>query len=175
MTNNLSPSEITEKAKQIYQAGDYPQAAQAFAEAASAYASTGDPLMVAEMQNNRSVALLLGGEPQSALDAVAGTDKIFEAAQDFRRQGMALTNQASAFEALKRWNDAIDSYKRAGDALEKAHQGDMRAQIFQLLSMLYLRRFKFYDSVITLQSGLAGVTNPTAKQRLMKKILFVRL
>ena len=45
----------------------------------------------------------------------------------------------------------------------------------QLLSMLYLRRFKFYEAVIALQSGLAGVKNPTPKQRFMKKILFVRL
>jgi hypothetical protein len=45
----------------------------------------------------------------------------------------------------------------------------------QLLSALYLRRWKFLDAVITLQSGLAGVKNPTPKQRLMKKFLFFRL
>ena len=175
MTDIPSPSEIAKQAKQTYQAGDYPQAARGFSEAVSAYASAGDSLMAAEMQNNRSVVLLLAGDPRAALEAVAGTGKLFEDAQDFRRQGMALTNQASALEALKRWNEAIDCYKRGGDALEKAHESDMRAQVLQLLSVLYLRRFKFYDSVITLQTGLAGVTNPTFKQRLMKKILFVRL
>jgi hypothetical protein len=45
----------------------------------------------------------------------------------------------------------------------------------QQLSMLHLRRFKFYDAILTLQSGLAGVKNPSLKQRLMKKILFARL
>jgi hypothetical protein len=45
----------------------------------------------------------------------------------------------------------------------------------QLLAALYLRRFKFIDAVIALQSGLAGVKNPTPRQRLMKKILFIRL
>jgi len=45
----------------------------------------------------------------------------------------------------------------------------------QQLAMLHLRRFKFYDAVLTLQSGLAGVKNPNLKQRFMKKILFVHL
>ena len=175
MTGDLSPQEIADQAKRTYQAGDYLQAAQAFAEAATAYANLGDSLMSAEMKNNRSVALLLSGEPQAALEAVEGTESIFADSKDYRRQGMALANQASALEALKRRKDAIEYYKRAGDALEKANEGDLRAGIMQLLAMLYLRRFKFYDAVITLQSGLAGVKNPTSKQRLMKKILFVRI
>jgi tetratricopeptide (TPR) repeat protein len=175
MTNMLPPQEIAEQAKQTYQAGDYVQAAQAFAEAALAYASANDLPMSAEMKNNQSVALLRAGEAQSALDAVEGTDKIFADSSDLRRQGMALANQASALDALKRRQDAIDCFKRASDTLEKANEGDLRADVMQLLSMLYLRRFKFYDAVITLQSGLAGVKNPTLKQRLMKKILFVRV
>jgi len=175
MIDILSPSEIVEQARQSYQAGDYLQAARSFAGAGAAFAFAGDALMAAEMQNNRSVALLLGGDPQAALQAVVATDKVFAEAQDFRRMGMALTNQASALEALKRWKEAIDYYKRAAEALEQAKESDMRAQVMQLLAVLYLRRFKFYDAVITLQSSLAGVTNPTFKQRLMKKILFVHL
>ena len=175
MTNTLAPQEIADQAKQTYQAGDYMQAARAFAEAASAYAGSGDLPMSAEMKNNQSVALLLSGDAQAALEAVDGTETIFADSRDFRRQGMALANQASALEALKRIKDAIEYYKRAGDALEKADEGDLRANVMQLLATLYLRRFKIYDAVITLQSGLAGVKNPTAKQRLMKKILFVRL
>ena len=175
MANQLSPQEIADQARQTYQAGDYVQAAQTYAEAALAYASAGDSSMSAEMKNNQSVALLLAGKAQAAMEAVEGTEKIFVDSQDFRRQGMALANQASALEALKRTKDAIDCYKRAGDALEKAHEGDLHAEVMQLLSTLYFRRFKIYDAIITLQSGLASVKNPTPKQRLMKKILFVRL
>jgi tetratricopeptide (TPR) repeat protein len=175
MANEPSPQEVADHAKQTYQTGDYLQAAQAFAEAASAYASTEDAAVSAEMKNNQSVALLLAGEAKAALEAVEGTEKIFAVSKDFRRQGMALANQASALEALKRTKDAIAYYKSAGDALEKANEGDLRADVMQLLSMLYLRHFRPYDAIITLQSGLAGVKNPTLKQRLMKKILFVRL
>jgi tetratricopeptide (TPR) repeat protein len=175
MADKLSPQEMASQAKQVYQNGDHLQAAQAFADAAAAYAETGDMPMYAEMKNNQSVALLLAGEPQAALDSVEGTDKIFEDVKDFRRQGMALANQASALEALKRMQDAIDCYKKAADSLGKADEGDLRAQVMQLLATLYLRRFKIYDAILTLQSGLAGVKNPTLRQRLMKKILFIRV
>jgi tetratricopeptide (TPR) repeat protein len=175
MPNKLSPQEIVDQAKQTYQAGDYLQAAQEFTEAASAYSNTGDSLMSAEMKNNQSVALLLAGEAQAALDAVEGTEKIFADSEDFRRQGMALANQAYALQALKRVKNAIEYYNRAGVALEKANEGDLRAEVMQQLTMLHLRRFKLYDAIIALQSGLAGVKNPDLKQRWMKKILFIRL
>jgi tetratricopeptide (TPR) repeat protein len=175
MINKLSPQELADQAKRSYQDGDYLPAAQAFADAATAYSGTGDALMSAEMQNNRSVTLLRANQAQAAFEAAQGTEKVFEQAGDFRRQGMALANQASALQALKRFNDAVDDYKKAGDALEKADEGELRVEVMQLLSMLYLRRFKFYEAVIALQSGLAGVKNPTPKQRFMKKILFVRL
>jgi tetratricopeptide (TPR) repeat protein len=175
MTNTPTPDEIAERAKQIYQAGDFMAAAQAFGEAASAYTAGGDAPMSAEMKNNRSVALLRAGDGQAALEAVEGTDEIFASAGDHRRQGIALANQATALSALKRFNEAIDRYKSSAEALANADEGDMRAEVMQLLSTLYLRRFKFYDAIITLQSGLAGAKNLTARQRFMKKILFIRL
>jgi tetratricopeptide (TPR) repeat protein len=175
MTKAYTPQEIADQAKQIYQAGDYPLAAQAFARAADAYLEIDDVLMSAEMHNNQSVALLRAKQADAALEAAQGTEIVFADARDYRRQGMALANQASALEALKRFPETIELYKQAGDILEKAGEFDLRAEVMQLLSMHYLRRFKFYEAVIALQSGLSAVKNPTPKQRFMKKILFIRL
>jgi len=119
--------------------------------------------------------LLRAKQAQAALEAAQGTEKVFEKAGDARRQGIALANQASALGALKKFKDAIEYYEKAGVALEKANDGDLRAEVMQLLSALYLRRFKFYEAIVALQSGLSGVKNPTPKQRLMKKILFIRI
>jgi tetratricopeptide (TPR) repeat protein len=170
-----SPQELADQARKAYQAGDLLPAAQTYAEAASGYAAEGDSLMAAEMKNNQSVVLLRAGQAQAALDAAGGTEKTFAVAGDSRREGMALANQASASQALKKYKEAIELYKGSAQALEKAGEGDMRVEVMQLLSLLYLRRFKFYDAVITLQSALAGVKNPTPRQRFMKKILFIRL
>ena len=175
MTTIPTPQKIADQAKQTYQAGDFLSAAQAFSQAAAAYEKAGDLLNSAEMKNNQSVALLRARQAQAALEASEGTEKVFAQAGDDRRHGMALANQASALVSLKRSKEAMDRYKEAADALEKAQEGDLRAYVMQLLSMHYLRRFKFYDAVIALQSGLAGVKNPTPKQRLMKKILTIHL
>jgi tetratricopeptide (TPR) repeat protein len=173
--NPLSPQEMADQAKQAYQAGEFTAAAQTFAAAAAAFTEAGDALMAAEMQNNRSVALLRAKQAESALEAARGTEAVFAAAGDARRQGMALANQASALEALKRFKEAIECYEKASEVLAKADEGDLRAEMMQLLSLLYLRRFKFYESIIALQSGLAGAKNPTPRQRFMKKLLFIRL
>jgi len=175
MANKSSPQEIADQAKLVYQNGDYPAAIQAFEKASSAYLEAGDKVMSAEMKNNQSVALIRNKQAQAALEAVQGTDKVFTEAGDDRRLGMALANQASALEALKRFKEAIDFYTRAGEALEKAGEMDLRLEVMQLLSTHYLRRLKIFDAIIALQSGLAAVKNPSPKQRFMKKILFFRL
>ncbi len=175
MNTDSSPQEMVDRAKAAYQARDYSLASQLFSQAAAAYTGLGDALMAAEMHNNRSVALLRLKDPQASLEAVQGTEKVFAEAGDFRRQGMALANRASALQALKRTQEAIESYKESADVLERSNQWEMRLEVMQWLSMLYLRKFKFYEAILALQSGLAGVKNPTPRQRFMKKILFFRL
>lgn len=175
MTINTPPQILAEKARRLYETGDLPAASQAFKKAAAAYRTVGDELQAAEMMNNQSVALLRDAQPEAALEAVLGTEAVFLQAGDFRRLGMAYANQATALEVLKRFKQAIEAYELAGDALEKAGEDQMRVQVMQLLSALYLRRWKFLNAVIALQSGLAGVKEPTPKQRLMKKILLFRL
>lgn len=166
---------IADRAKKDYQSGDYSNAIDGFGLAADSYEKAGDLLMSAEMKNNQSVALLRDKQAQAALEASQGTEKVFDAAADDRRKGMALANQASALEALKRHKEAIDFYSRAGDALDKAGEIELRLEVMQLLAVLYLRRLKLYDAIITLQSGLIELKNPTPRQRFMKKLLFFRL
>jgi len=175
MPENPTPQEISEKAQRAYQAGDFSAAMRAYAEAADAYTDQGDRLNSAEMKNNQCVALLRNKQPALALEVVKDTAEVFAEAGDSRRQGMALANQASALEALKQYKDSLACYQQAGDVLAKADEGDLRAEVMQLLAALYLRRGKILDAIVALQSGLAGVKNPTPKQRLMKKFLFIRL
>jgi tetratricopeptide (TPR) repeat protein len=175
MMTTLSPGEMAENAKRSYQAGDLPAAITGFAAAAAAYTGRGDTVMAAEMKNNLSVAMLRDKQPQAALDAAWGTEGVFIESGDTRREGIALANQASALQALKRHKESSDYYSRAGAALEKAGEADFRLEVMQLLAALHLRRLKIFDAIIALQSGLAGIKNPTPRQRFMKKLLFFRL
>jgi tetratricopeptide (TPR) repeat protein len=162
-------------ARQVYETGDFKASSEAYARAAEAFALASDRLMAAEMKNNQCVSLLRAGDPGAALEAVSGTEAEFESAGDLRRLGMALANRASAQQGLKNFPEAIRSYETAAEVLARAGEDQMRVQVMQLLSSLHLRRFKFINAVMALQSGLAGVKDPTPRQRLMKKLLFFRL
>lgn len=175
MVENSPLNATVEKAKEIYRAGDFQSAADTFREAAKAYLSKGDTLMAAEMKNNECVALLRAGQLASALEAVNGTADIFNAAEDARRLGTAHANRASVLHGLKRTEDAVVDYIQAADALEKAGEYEMRLEVMQILAGIYLRKGKFINAVMALQSGLAGIKHPTGKQKLLKKLLFFRL
>lgn len=169
-----APQKISSQAQAEYQSGDYQAAAAHFSEAAGLYERGRELLLAAEMRNNQSVALLRARLPAEALEACRGTDTLFAQAGDARRAGMALANQASALEALHRSGPAIECYTQAGQALEQAGEAQLRYEVMQLLSALYLRKLRFFDAISALQSGLAGVKDPTPRQRLMKKLLFIR-
>ena len=93
------PHQLEEEGNRAFAAGRYAEAARLFDEASRGFTLGRDNLRAAEMDNNRSVALLKGDQPGPALDAAAGTDKIFESNADVKKQAMALGNQAAALEA----------------------------------------------------------------------------
>ena len=174
MTDQAELQTLVTRARELYQQADFLPAAQLYDEAAQTYTSLGDPLMSAEMKNDQCVSLLRAGSLEAALQAVTGTEDVFSAAQDFRRLGIAYANRGSVLQAMKRRGEAVEAYTRSGEYLEKAGEDQMRLQVLQLLSSLYLGRGKFLNAVMALQSGLAGVRHPTAKQKFMKKLLFIR-
>ncbi|MDP2976123.1 MAG: tetratricopeptide repeat protein, partial [Anaerolineales bacterium] len=108
-------------------------------------------------------------------EAVTGTEAVFAAAGDNRRQGMALANQAAALEALQRRDEALAGYQTSAEILEKAGEADLRAEVLRSLARLQARGGKMTEAVISMQSGLMGVEKPTLKQRILKKLLFLRL
>jgi tetratricopeptide (TPR) repeat protein len=167
--------EIVEKAKQAYGTRKYKEAADLFGQAAGQYVSLNDVLMAAEMKNNQSVAFLQAGNALDSLEAVLGTDEIFASAGDKRRQGMAVANQAAALGDLKRKEEAITLYEKSAAILEEAGEPDLRADVMRSIATLRIRQGKFTDAVVSMQDGLIEVEKPTLKQRILKKLFFLRL
>ncbi len=175
MPEELSSQQLEKEGKAAYERADYPSAAKAFAEAATAYSAQDEPQLAAEMKNNQCVALLQSRQARAALEVVMGTDAVFAAASDHRRQGMALANQAAALEALHRRDEALAGYQISVEILEKAGESDLRAEVLRAMAGLQARGGKMTDAVITMQTGLMGVEKPTLRQRILKKLLFLRL
>ena len=175
MAEKTVPQTLSEQAKLAFEKGDYQEAIKGFAEAAEMFLADGDALMTAEMKNNLCVACLAAKDARYALQSVEGTDQVFAAAGDLRRQGMALANQAAALQGLKRKEEAVEFYKKSAVVLEQAGELDLRADVYRALAGLEVSHGKMIDAVTAMQSGLMGIEKPNLKQRILKKLLFRRL
>ncbi len=171
---SMNSKTLTADALRLYQEGDFENAARLFGEAASAFQALGKPLDAAEMKNNQSVALLQSGDAQASFEATIGTPEIFAAGGDFRREGMAYGNQATALTALGKMNEAANSYQQAATALEKAGEDQLRASVMQAIAGIQLRQGKLMQALLSMQIGLAGVKHPTIKQKILRGLLRFR-
>jgi len=167
------PGQLCSKAQQLYREGNYLQAADVFAQAASAYANQQNHLMQAEMQNNRSVAFLQGGQPHSAWEAASGTHQVFLEGNDFRRAAMAYGNQAAALEALGKTKDAVQCYERSADLFEQVGDKELNATVLQSLSNAQVRSGRRIDALFSMQAALSKKGHLTLKERVLKRLLKV--
>ena len=171
MLNAAELKKLTDDGKQAFEAGQYEPAAAMFDSAAQAYASLHDEVNAAEMQNNRSVALLKMGQAQAALDAVLGTEKVFAGTGDLKRQGMALGNQAAALEALKRWDAAVAAYEASAGLFGEAGEGELRSMVLKSSAAIKLRRGKIGESAIKMIGSLEAKEKPSLFERALKFLL----
>jgi len=175
MTESSDPKSLSEKAEAAYQEGDFENAARLYGAAASAFESQGDASVAAEMKNNQSVAYLQMGDAQLAYQSAAGTSEVFAAAADTRRQGIALANEATALQALKRIDLALEKYLQSAEAFKQTGEDQLRASILQAVAWIMLRRGKIFEALGYLRAGMMDLKNPTLKQKIMRGLLRLRL
>ena len=162
---------LSESGKQAFEAGEYESAAALFENAAQGYTSLNDPLNAAELNNNKSVALLKMGRAQEALDAVLGTQEIFARANDLKRQGMAIGNQAAALEALKRYDEAYAAYEQSAGLFAEAGEGDLRSMVLKAAAGIKLKRGKVSESAFKMIGSLDAKDNPSFFDRILRYLL----
>jgi tetratricopeptide (TPR) repeat protein len=123
------------------------------------------------MSNNASVAWMRAGDARAALQACDGTDAVFAAAGDLRRQAIALGNQATALEGLGQWKQAIDKYEHSADLLERVGDKELASITFQSLSALQLKHNRQIDAMVSMQDSLANKSKLTAKETFLRRLL----
>ncbi len=164
---------LTEAGMQAFKAGHYESAVEHFRAAAEDYSARDDHLDAAELKNNLSVALLKMGRAQAALEAAAGTDEVFAAVRDARRQGMAINNQAAALESLRRLDEALEGYERAARVLGEAGEGDLRSSAQKAAAAIQLRRGRITDAGVAMIASLESRENPSLFERVLKFLMRV--
>jgi tetratricopeptide (TPR) repeat protein len=169
---NLSDLERSvEAGKKAFESGRFREAADLFRAAADGYAAQDRLSDAAEQKSNLSVTLLKLGRAQEALAAAIGTDDIFAAVGDARRQGIALNNQAAAFEQLGKAEEALTAYEKSSVLLEQAGEGGLRAEVLKAAAGLQLRRGKLAESGIRMIGVLEATERPSLFQRILKSAL----
>ena len=173
--NGLDHELIAGQAMKAYQQKKFLEADRLFSLAAEGYLNNNDPIKAAEMKNNQSVALLQAGKASESLQAAQGTDLIFAKADDKKRQAMALANMGAAFAELGQKKEAVKVYQESSTILKELGESELRADVMRSLSILKVKQGEFTDAVLEMQDGLLDVEKPTLKQRILKKLLFIRL
>jgi tetratricopeptide (TPR) repeat protein len=166
-----TPDQLAEQGKQAFGNKKFDEAVELFRQAANGYTLGRAGLMAAEMQNNMSVALLQAGKAQESLDAALGTDRVFAEAEDVRRQGMALGNQAAALEALNRYDEAIEKYDLAAQLFSQAGEGDLRSLVMKSSAAIKLKTGKVTDSAFKMMGSLEAKDNPGFFERILRFFL----
>lgn len=157
--------------KQLYASGKFQQASDVFSQAAEGYLEQGEDLLAAEMRNNQCVSLLQAKQAQKALAVVQGTAIIFEKAGDQLKYAMALANEATALQELRRYPDAIDKFTQAADLFDQLKETEMVLQVKQSISAMQLRSRNIFSALFSMQEGLEGVNKPTLRQKILLKLL----
>lgn len=163
--------DMISQAEKAYHSGKFADAAGLFHQAALRCTDEGDALTTAELENNRSVALLQSGNAQAALEAAQGTDAVFATAGDLRRQGLAIGNQAAALEALGKLNEALEQYKSSAVILQQAGDTESRAVVLKSISSLQVRTGHQLEALASMNSALENQQHLTVKERFLKKLL----
>jgi len=175
MTMTPEPPDLAEQGNQAFKNKNYLQAAELFNQAAEGFTQNHAGLLAAEMKNNMSVALLQAGKPQESLEAVFGTDIIFEGLKDIKRQGLAFGNQGAALEALKRYDEAIIAYERSAELFAQVGEGDLAAMVIKSSAAIKLKTGRITDSAFKMIGSLDVKKNPGFFERILRYLLrFIR-
>jgi tetratricopeptide (TPR) repeat protein len=161
------------QAEKAYRSGKYHEAAGLFEQAAANAREDGDLLRVAELNNNRSVALLRAGSAQQALEAALGTDQVFALAGDLKRQALALGNLAAALDALNRPAEALKCYRKSSDLLKQVDDQENRAYVLKQISALQLRTGHQLEALASMDAALEHKKQLSFRERVLKKIIDV--
>jgi tetratricopeptide (TPR) repeat protein len=159
------------EALQLYKNRRYDDAGKAFWGLAKEYASIGQPGKEAEMKNNASVAWLMVGDPQQALDAAKDTHLVFESLSDHKQAGMAYGNQAAAFDALHKYEEALDFYRKAAENLKTSGEKEYLSIVLKQISQLQLKTGDHLQALASMNTALDSSTDLSGKEKFLQRFL----
>ncbi len=171
MSSNSIARSYSEKGKTFHRKKEYALAIQEFQRALNEFDSAGDVVSMAEMKNNIGVCMQMMGKTEEAIQEINGTADIFALEGNVEYQAMALGNEASALEDLKRLDEALSLYRQAEKLLEDLPKNETRSIILKRISSLELKAGNHIDSLASMNLALQTDPKPSQKEHSLKKVL----
>lgn len=150
---------------------NYTLAADYFSRAAEAAKEIQQETDEAEIRNNLSVTYLMSGNARQAYEAALGTDRVFAAHNDLKRQAMALGNIAQALEELKDYPQALIVYDEALVLLKGQNLNDIRSTLFRRKAIVQGKAGDTYQAVASLDSSIDAKPGQDIKDKFLKQFL----
>ena len=166
-----SPSQLKDQGLAYYQKDQLAEAADCFAQAASAYDAQAEPLSAAEARNDLAVVRLAQQDWAGALAAVEGTPQVFAAAGDRLRQAQAIANLANAHEGAGHVDQAGDCYEQAIEMFTELGETETRAACWKALSGIQVKQDKKLQAIASMQAGLKLSPKLSAREKTLKGLL----
>ncbi len=150
---------------------EYALAADYFSRAAVSAKENQQDTDEAEIRNNLSVTYLMSGDARQAYETALGTDKVFAAHNDIKRQAMALGNIAQALEEMKEYTQAVDVYDEAIALLKGQNFNDIRSMLFRRKAIVQGKAGDTYQAVASLDSSIDAKPSQGLKDKFFKQFL----
>lgn len=130
-----------------------------------------DDIALAEMKNNLSVVLLKTKDTEGALEVVKGTDQVFLAHGEKKKQAMALANTATAMEALGKKEEALQFYEQASDLFKELGEKEMRKDILKRISDLQLKTKRGLQAIASMEAAYDQNDKKNIKDSVFKNLI----
>ena len=166
-----TPIELKEQGLAYFRTEQYPEAAERFEQAASAYAAQGEALAAAEARNNLAVVRLAQQDWAGALAAVEGTPEVFAAAGDRLRQAQAIANLANAHDGAGHVDPACEYYERAIEMFTELGETATRAACWKALAGVQLKQDRKLQAMASMQAGLKLAPKLSPREKTLKGLL----
>lgn len=167
----MTPDELKERGLKHYRDEQYPEAANAFAEAAAGFEAVGQRAAAAEMRNNLCVVRMTQSDWTGALAAVEGTPAIFREQGDAMREAQAIANLAAAHDGAGHVEEAAQLYMQAIDRFGELGEKETRAACFKKLSNLQVKMGQKMQALASMRSGLNLSPELTPKEKMLKDLI----
>ena len=147
------------------------EAAEAFAQAAHAFAEQNERASAAEMMNNVAVVCLAQQKYALALNAVQGTPAVFRALGDPLREAQATMNLGNALDNLGRLTEALPKYEHAIALFTELGETENRAVCWKALSTVQIKLDKKLQALASMHAGLTLTPELSTKEKTLKGLL----